>query len=104
MASTPDGPRYVASITSCSDLSCYKDFFESEKLEEAKEKADEAALKYQFSALVYDRKVGGIIYKKVIEMGNKEPELKVVPPPRRGRKPKKVLPLKKEITKDDYFE
>jgi hypothetical protein len=104
-----DGKRFVASLQDVIEPQCYKDFFESDKLNEAQEKADEAAEKHQRSVLIFDRQRCEISYKKVIEKEKKEPE-KVLPP-RRGRKkvePKierKVATVqKKKITKDDYFE
>lgn len=96
MASTPDGPRYIASLQDVIDLSCYKDFFESEKFEVAKVKAEDAAEKHQRSAIVYDRKLMAITHKKVIE---KEKKVEEKPQPKKGKKSKE-----KKITKDDYFE
>jgi hypothetical protein len=104
MASTPDGPRYVAGLQDVADTSCYKDFFENEVFEKVKENADAAADKNQRTAIVYDRKLMAITHKKVIVKTVEE----VVPPlPKKGKK--KVAPKierkcpKKEITKDDYF-
>lgn len=108
MASTPDGPRYVASLQDVTDTSCYKDFFEGEVFEEAKAKAEEAADKHQRSTLVYDRKLMAITHKKVIEKAKTEVEKPV--PPRRGRKKgierKGVIPdggKTKKVTTEDYF-
>ena len=105
-----DGPRFVASLQDVTDKSCYKDFFESEKLEVTKQKADDAAEKYQRSVIIFDRKMMEITYRKVIQL---EVIPEKTPPPRRGRRkvePKierKVeeapKPKKKVITKDDYF-
>lgn len=50
-----DGKRFVASLQDATDLCCYKDFFESNTLIAAKEKANAAAEKYQRSVLVFDR-------------------------------------------------
>jgi len=99
-----DGPRYVASLQDVTDKQCYKDFFEGDKFEEAKQKAEDAAEKYQRSSLVYDRKLMAITHKKVIEL--KKIEEKPAPPPRRGRGRKKVETdeSKKKVSKDDYFE
>lgn len=104
-----DGKRFVAALQDVTDPQCYKDFFESDKLCDAKEKADEAAEKYQRSVLVFDREQCETSYKKVIEKEKKEPEKKV-PLPRRGRKKaepkverKVEEPKKKVINKDDYF-
>lgn len=104
-----DGPRFVASLQDVTDLQCYKDFFESEKLSEAKEKADEAAEKHKRSVLVFDRMLCEITYKKVVEQEKKPEAVKApTPPPRRGKKKEpvvepKVEKPKKKITKDDYF-
>jgi len=106
-----DGLRYTASLQDKTDFSCYKDFFESEKLEEAKTECDEAADKNQRSAIVFDRKLPGIVYRKVIEREKKE-EVKAVPAPARKGK-KKAEPPKveqknetseKKRTNDDYFD
>jgi pyruvate/2-oxoacid:ferredoxin oxidoreductase alpha subunit len=103
-----DGKRFVAALQDVIDPQCYKDFFESDKLCDAKAKADEAAEKYQRSVLVFDREQCETSYKKVIEKEKKEPE-KVLPP-RRGRKKVELKverkveePKKKVINKDDYF-
>jgi len=96
-----DGKRFVASLQDVKDFSCYKDFFESDTLVAAKEKADEAAEKHQRSVLVFDREQSEVTYKKVID-NQKKVEVKPEPPPRRGRK--KAEPKKKQITKDDYFD
>jgi len=115
-----DGPRFVASLQDVTDFQCYKDFFESQKLNEAQAKADEAAEKHQRSAIVFDRKLMEIVHRKVIEREKKpeikeKPEIKApLPPPisKRGKKkPVEVEPVvepkvekpKKKITKDDYF-
>lgn len=57
--STPDGPRYVAGIQDAKDKTCYKDFFESEKLSEVKEvaKADNNGLEI----IIFDRNLQQII-------------------------------------------
>lgn len=98
MASTPDGPRYVASLQDVVDLSCYKDFFESEKFENAKVKAEDAAEKHQRSAIVYDRKLMAITHKKVIE--KEKPEIVKPKQLKRGKKVKEP----KKTSKDAYFE
>lgn len=53
--STIDGPRYTVGLRSETDPCCYKDIFETEKLAEAKEKAQEAVLKYGRGVSVWDR-------------------------------------------------
>jgi len=84
-----DGPRYVAGVQDDKDRSCYKDFFETETLHEAKTKADEKSAKVKFSTLVFDRKLMEIVYKKVVV----KDEVKI---PQRGKK-------KKIEEEDDYF-
>jgi len=103
MASTPDGPRYVTGIQDEKEKCCYKDFYETETLYEAKEKADEKSDKVNRSAIVFDRKLMEIVHRKVVQtvVGvPKKPEL-----PHRGKK-KKVKPeVKPEVkpSDDDYF-
>jgi hypothetical protein len=89
MASTPDGPRYVASLQDVADPVCYKDFFEGEKQEEAKEKAEAKAQEAGRSTLVYDRKAMAIIHKVTVERAD-APAAKVAPvkPSTRGKKRK----------------
>ena len=53
--STPHGPRYTVALRSDVDPCCYKDFFETEKLAEAKEKANEGLIKYNRCCIVLDR-------------------------------------------------
>ena len=48
-------PRYHVGMRSDTDPCCYKDFFETEKLSEAKEKAQEACDKYGKACVVWDR-------------------------------------------------
>lgn len=94
--------RYVASLQDTIDPQCFKDFFESDKLEETKQKANEASEKHKRDALVFDRKFG-TVYKKTIE---KAEEVKPVIP-KRGRKQKEEaapLPPKKIIRKSAFFE
>lgn len=121
-----EDPRYVVSLQTVDDKSCYKDFFETDKLEEAKREADEAAERSQRSTLVFDRKFG-TVYKKEIVRSNdsvvkpvakhqptrvikKAPVEESSPPEApvkrgRGRPPKnKVVEAKKQqISSDDYF-
>lgn len=115
-----DGKRYTASLQDVTDKQCYKDFFESDTFEAAKQACDEAAEKHQRSAIVFDRKAPGITHRKVIQSVAVKEEVKTPsPPPRRGRKkvenPVTEVPVerkveeskpkskKKVITKDDYF-
>ena len=56
MASTADGPRFVAALQDPTDTCCYKDFFESEVRFEAVDEAQAAADKEKRKAIVYDRK------------------------------------------------
>ena len=99
-----DGLRYTASLQDKTDKSCYKDFFESEKLEDAKKECDEAADKNQRSAIVYDRKLMSIVHRKVIETVKKEEEKAV--PARKGKKKvePKIETVEKKRTNDDYFD
>ena len=104
MASTLDGPRYIAGIQDEKDKCCYKDFFETETLYEAKEKADEKSEKVNRSAIVFDRKLMEIVHRKVIEVAvespKKKPEIQ-----RRGKK-KKLTNEEKRKEKsdtDEYF-
>lgn len=102
-----DGLRYTAGLQDKTDKCCYKDFFESEKLDEAKKECDETAEKNQRSAIVYDRKMFEIVHRKVI-VTEKPEENKPSPPPRRGKK--KVEPKverkdeEKKRSNDDYFD
>lgn len=54
--STPDGPRYTVGLRSDTDPCCYKDFFETEVLSEAKEEAQKAVEKYSKGVIIWDRK------------------------------------------------
>jgi hypothetical protein len=77
-------PRYVASIQDEKDQSCYKDFYESDKLDQAKLKAEQESKDVGRSVIIFDRKGMGIIDRYVIEQEKKpEPEKKLV---KRGRK------------------
>ena len=100
-----DGLRYQASLQNVTDVCCYKDFFESEKLDEAKKECDEAAERSQRSAVVYDRKLMTIVHRKVIEREKKSEEKNALPP-KRGKKPviERRSETKKKITNDDYFD
>jgi hypothetical protein len=105
-----DGLRYTAGLQDATDVCCYKDFFESEKLDEAKRECEEAAARSQRSAIVYDRKLMEIVYRKVIEREKKVEEKKALPPRRGRRKTESKIERKiettekKKITKDDYFD
>lgn len=61
--STPDGPRYTASLQTIKDKTCYKDFFESEKLAETTEAAKAEALKTGRAAMIFDRRVHEVIQR-----------------------------------------
>jgi hypothetical protein len=122
-----EDPRYVVSLQTVDDRSCYKDFFETNKLEEAKREADEAAERSQRSTLVFDRKFGTVYKKEIIRpndtvakpVANPQPtriikkaapveELEVEAPVKRGRgrPPKNKVPekvKKQQISDDDYF-
>ena len=94
-----DGPRYVTGLRDTVDLSCYKDILESDKYDEAKDKADLAAEKHQRNTIVFDRQDNGIIYRKVVQV-----ETKIPPPP---PKPQKQLRKRKpevKVEKNAYFE
>jgi hypothetical protein len=99
-----EGPRYVAGLRDKTDLCCYKDFFETEKFEEAKQEADAAADKNKRNTIVYDRKLMEITYRKVVQE-----EVKAAPPPKpqkvfRKGKAKKEEEPSKGPSKDDFFE
>jgi hypothetical protein len=98
-----EGPRYVAGLRDKTDLCCYKDFFETEKFEEAKQEADAAADKNKRNTIVYDRKLMEITYRKVVQE-----EVKAAPPKpqkvfRKGKAKKEEEPSKGP-SKDDFFE
>ena len=97
-----DGLRYVVSLQDVKDINCYKDFFESEKLDDAKKECEETADKNKRSAVVYDRKVMEIVHRKVIE-GEKPAEKEKVPAPKRGRK-KAEPKIERKRTNADYFD
>ena len=116
-----EDPRYVVGLQTADDRSCYKDFFETNKFEEAKTKADEAAEKNQRSTLVFDRKFG-IVYKKEIvqptdsadkpvaklqptRVIKKAPVEESVVKRGRGRPPKNKVEnkVKEQTPNDDYF-
>jgi hypothetical protein len=76
-------PRYVASIQDEKDKTCYKDFFESNKLDQTKVKAEQESKDVGRSVIIFDRKGFGIIERYVIEQEKVEVEKK---PIKRGRK------------------
>ena len=86
---TSDGPRFVTSLRDVKDTTCYKDFFETETLSKAKERADEKALEVSRPVLVYDRLLGQIIYRF---------------PEKEDEKPQGKLPLRKKATKEQGCE
>jgi len=117
-----EDPRYVVSLQTVDDRSCYKDFFETNKLEEAKKEADETAERSQRSTLVFDRKFG-TIYKKeivrpndtvvkpvakpqptrVVKKSPVEEPLETPPAKKRGRPKKEVKAKKQQTPNEDYF-
>ena len=97
----PD-PRYIASLQSVDDPCCYKDFFEGDTFEIAKQKADESAEKHNRNALVYDRKLMAITYKKEIIRSETKFEKPVVKPAKKTKKIKEKMV--KSVSKDAYFE
>ena len=62
--STRDGPRYTVGLQDVKDKTCYKDFFETEKLIDAKEKAIEGMNKHKRATIVWDRTGAGIIHRE----------------------------------------
>lgn len=109
--------RYVASLQDVADRTCYKDFFESNKFEETRQKADDEAEKYQRSTVVFDRQ-HGIVYKKEVKRAGDEaikvvksvvkrtaktakPETAEPKPVKRG--PKAEVKEFKPSSNDDYF-
>ena len=110
-------PRYVVSLQTVDDRSCYKDFFETDKLEEAKREADEAAEQNQRSTLVFDRKFGTVYKKEIIRPNDvAKPVLKPqctravkkttvveeAPPAKKRGRPKKEVKVEQN-SNDDYF-
>ena len=92
MASTPDGPRYTASLQDATDTCCYKDFFETEVRREATEKAQEAADREKRKAIVYDRKEMEIcerLYPKEFKLPDADATVSAPIAPRRQSKRKK---------------
>lgn len=77
-------PRYVASIQDEKDKTCYKDFYESDKLDQTKSKAEQESKDVGRSVIIFDRKGMGIIERYVIEQEKTEPEKK--PIIKRGRR------------------
>lgn len=63
--STPHGPRYSVGLQKDDDPQCWVDFFETEKLSEAKEEAKKALEKHsKKSVIIYDRKSCPAIIEK----------------------------------------
>lgn len=117
-----EDPRYVVSLQTVDDRSCYKDFFETNKLEEAKREADEAAEKNQRSTLVFDRKFGTVYKKEIVKpddavaksVAKSQPARVVKKSPveepleaptakKRGRPKKEVKAKKQQTPNEDYF-
>jgi hypothetical protein len=100
-----DGPRYVAGLQDKTDISCYKDFFEGDKAEEARQKAEDAAERHQRSTIVFDRKMQEIIHRKVIASKTEVVEKPAPQQKRRGRKKTEEPKVeeKKAHSKEDYF-
>jgi hypothetical protein len=99
-------PRYVAGLRDVTDSSCYKDFFESDTLEEAQKEADFAAEKHGRNTIVFDRRpFGDIVYRKVVQT---EEKAAVVTPPvkqKQMRKRKETKPVEVKVAdKDAYFD
>jgi hypothetical protein len=82
--STRDGPRYVVSLQTEKDPCCHKDFYETEKLHEAQERAKREFEKVGRRVLLYDRKICSIIER--YESEAKPAEEKKPEPKRRGRR------------------
>jgi hypothetical protein len=76
-------PRYVASIQDKKDETCYKDFYESDRLDQVKAKAEQESKEAGRSVIVFDRKGLGIIERYVVEKA----ELKVFNPAEKKQKP-----------------
>jgi hypothetical protein len=87
--STPDGPRFVASIQDAKDKSLYKDFFESEKLGETKLRAEQEVAAVGRPALIFDRHEHWVIDKILPEGEAVEPPKEEKPSPKRRGRPKK---------------
>jgi hypothetical protein len=91
-----DGPRYAVALQDATDVSLYKDIFESNKLEEAKRKATDAFEKNKRSVMIFDRKNPLDSQKLTVEsQAKEEPKAKKEPKPK---------PVKKTITQDDLFD
>ena len=92
-----DGPRYAVALQDATDVSLYKDIFESNKLEEAKRKATDAFEKNKRTVMIFDRKNPLDSHKIAVEV-KEEPKAKKEP----KSKPEKLT--KKTITQDDLFD
>ncbi len=97
-----DGPRYVAGLRDPNDPTCYKDFFEGDKLAEVQAEADSAAERQKRNTIVYDRKMHDIIYRKVVQE-----EAKAAQPSKPAKTFRKTKKQKKEegrkVSNDDFF-
>jgi len=80
--STIDGPRYAVALQKVEDKCCYKDFFETEKLGEAKEAAEKEASKTGRAVIIWDRKDHEICHR--IEAVKTEEKV-TAPEPKKGR-------------------
>ena len=88
--STPDGPRYTVGLRSDTDPCCYKDFFETEVLSEAKEEAQKAVAKYNKNVIIWDRKgCAGIIERYQAPKGEEPMVVGKVTPERKKKLKKK---------------
>jgi len=98
-----DGPRYAVALQDATDITLYKDIFESNKLEEAKRKATEAFEKNKRTVLIFDRKNPLDSRRLTLESQAKEEE-EVKVKVKKSPKPKLEKPVKKTITQDDLFD
>lgn len=79
-------PRYDVSLQKPDDLCCYKNFFSTEKVTEAKEVAELKAAETGRAVIVYDRREFNIIHK-IPAVAQPQPEVKKPEPiKRRGRR------------------
>ena len=87
--STPDGPRFVASLQDVKNKCLYKDFFESEKLGETKLRAQEAMEGHKRKVIIFDRVEHEIIERLDPEAPEEDIPEESSQPKKRGRKAKK---------------
>jgi hypothetical protein len=71
-----DELRYVVGLRDKEDTQCYKDFFETEKFEEGKRKAEELFERYRRSIIIFDRKLLTVIFRKELKKGEIEKQKK----------------------------